>query len=170
MYWYSLFENNKQGLVANNLNNNSSSHLYSMGSSTAGIGAMMPLGNLSASGNIHQSRSESYQTLHGESLLVVGYSPQQPLPQHYQQSLHPLDLSSLSEAGNEGPQEMASPSSVAIHTLTVQEPQYLNSSQGPLLEDVQSQGATSGQQQQQQQQRDVEELEMSERRDLSPWP
>ncbi|KAG0360799.1 hypothetical protein BG005_009879 [Podila minutissima] len=67
LYWYSLFENSKQGTLMSNNVNNSSSHLYSTGSSTQGMGTMMPLGNLSASGNVLQSRSESDQTLHGES-------------------------------------------------------------------------------------------------------
>lgn len=167
LYWYSLFENSKQGTLMSNNVNNSSSHLYSTGSSTQGMGTMMPLGNLSASGNVLQSRSESDQTLHGESLHVMGYSPSQPQPHQYQQYLHPLDRSPVpaeaSDVTHQGP-TIASPSSVTIQTLAVQEPQYLDSSQGFPSGDVES-GAGSGQRQ-----RDVEELELHERGDPSPWP
>ncbi|KAG0335568.1 hypothetical protein BG004_008397, partial [Podila humilis] len=101
MYWYSLFENNKQSTILDMNNaNNSSSHLYSIGSSTAALGTLMPLGNLSAPGNIHQIRSESDQTLFADEasigLQVAGYSPrqqqQQPVYQN-QHHLHPLDHS-----------------------------------------------------------------------------
>ncbi|KAF9400397.1 hypothetical protein BGZ94_005476 [Podila epigama] len=99
MYWFGLFENNKQSTVGSQHLNNSSSHLYSIGSSIAGLGSLMPLGNLSASGNIHQHRSESDQTLYpGSGGVTVqvdgpnesGYTGNNN-EEHQHQHVHPLD-------------------------------------------------------------------------------